>query len=181
MIETCSHKMDKMISNLQEYMENCRHRVMPEDIDPNEIIQKAASDFKNQLDTFKIDLIVDTSAGVSWHMDKYVALRILKHLISNSLAFHDPEKKERKITVRVESNERGSILEVSDNGKGIPGDQQANIFEVFFRGTDNSIGLGMGLFLAKGLAEKMGGIITGKSVVDESTSILVSFQGNSFT
>jgi len=175
MIEACTHKMDKMISTLQEYMVNNQRQLEFEQIDPLELIQNTTSEFKNQLGVCKIDLTTDVGPSTGWNIDRYSAHKILEHLISNSIAFHDPEKKDRKINVRFESNTRGSSLEVSDNGKGIPEDQVARIFDVFYRGTEHSIGLGMGLFLVKSLTEKMGGSISCKSTIMEGTAILVSF------
>jgi signal transduction histidine kinase len=175
MIEACTHEMDKRLSTLRQYMVNDQHTLVFETIDPLELIQKAKSEFRNQLGVCKIDLVADTGPAPLWTIDKYCALRILEHLISNSIAFHDPEKKESKIIVRVESNDRGSVLEVSDNGKGIPEDQQARIFDVFYRATEDSIGPGMGLFLAQSLTEKMGGRITCTSTLHLGTTIRVSF------
>ena len=175
MIEACTDEMDKRLSTLRQYMVNDQHTLVFETIDPLELIQKAKSEFKNQLGVCKIDLVADTGPAPSWTIDKYCALRILEHLISNSIAFHDPEKKESKIIVRVESNDSGSVLEVSDNGKGIPEDQQTRIFDVFYRATEDSIGPGMGLFLAQSLTEKMGGCITSTSTLHLGTTIRVSF------
>ena len=175
MIEACTHEMNKRLSTLREYMVNDQHQLVFEQIDPHELIQKATDEFKNQLGVCKIDLVADVEPSALWNIDKNSVLKIFELLISNSIAFHDPEKKERKIIVRVESNDRGSVLEVSDNGKGIPEDQQARIFDVFYRGTEDSIGLGMGLFLAQSLTEKMGGVISCKSTVNEGTTIRISF------
>ncbi len=175
MIEACTHAMDKRISTLQEYLENNQRQLVFEQLDPHQLIQKVIDEFKNQLDAYKIQLIADVLPATGWNMDKYSAVKILKHLISNSIAFHDPEKKERKIIIRVELSESGSILEVYDNGKGIHEEQQKRIFDVFYRGTENTIGLGMGLFLTKSLAENMGGSISCTSKLNEGTSIIVSF------
>jgi len=175
MIEVCTHEMDKRLSTLRQYMVNDQHTLVFETIDPLELIQKAKSEFKNQLGVCKIDLVADAGPAPWWTIDKYCALKILEHLISNSIAFHDAEKKERTIVVKVESNDLGSTLEVSDNGKGIPEHQQARIFDVFYRATEDSIAPGMGLFLAQSLAEKMGGRITCTSTLHLGTTIRVSF------
>jgi len=47
------------------------------------------------------------------------------------------------------------VLEVEDDGKGISPDLQARLFEPFVSGRTE--GLGLGLFLAKDLIERMNG------------------------
>jgi signal transduction histidine kinase len=174
MIEACTHEMDKRISKLQEYMVNNLRPLRTEKFSALDLIQEIRTEFKNQLGASNIELISDAEPSTMCSTDKHGTLTILKYLISNSIAFHDPEKKEKKITVKVESNEHGCVFEVKDNGKGIPEDQQPRVFDVFFRGTEKSIGLGMGLFLAQSMAENLGASISCQSEIKVGTSMRVS-------
>ena len=176
MIGTCTHKMDKLISTLQQYMINDQRQLVVEAVNPEELIGQVVHDYVNQLDACGIVLETDVSGEMSWTMDKQGTCEILKHLIANAIAYHDDTKTEKKIIIRLKSGEQGSLLEVIDNGKGIAADQQKRIFDVFFKGTSDSIGEGMGLFLVKGLAEKMGGELSCTSVINAGTSIRLSFK-----
>jgi signal transduction histidine kinase len=167
--------MGKRISKLQEYLINNVSPLFIELVDPDDLIGEVKDEFKNQLDTFSIALVSDIRISSLWPVDKQAVSSILKYLVSNSIAFHDPEKKEKKIVVRIDFNLTGSILEVQDNGLGIREEQQSRIFDVFFRGTEDTIGPGMGLFLAKSLVDKMGGTIRCRSTRQEGTSMLISF------
>ena len=53
------------------------------------------------------------------------------------------------------------IIEVEDTGKGIPPDEQSRVFERFYRGSSamEDEGFGLGLAIAKGMVEVMGGKI----------------------
>ena len=66
--------------------------------------------------------------------------------------------------VRVEDEDDGATLEVSDIGIGIPEDQQPLVFERFYRTdrsrTDGSVGLGPSI--ARQIAEAHGGEIHAK-------------------
>ena len=70
-------------------------------------------------------------------------------------------------------------LSVSDTGTGIGigEDDQARLFERFFRArnaADNSIpGTGLGLAISKGIVDAHGGTLTVESVLDEGTAITV--------
>jgi len=48
---------------------------------------------------------------------------------------------------------------VVDHGTGVPGDLKERIFEPFLRLDERSSGVGLGLAVAKGFAEAMGGTI----------------------
>jgi signal transduction histidine kinase len=65
--------------------------------------------------------------------------------------------------VRVTRSNGVAVLEVSDTGPGIPLDEQARLFERFFRArsaTENATpGTGLGLSIAKAITEAHGGSI----------------------
>ena len=68
-------------------------------------------------------------------------------------------------------------IRVADRGPGIPADEQAHIFEPFFRGRralqDQIHGTGLGLNLAKKIVEAHGGSIQVKSAVAKGTEFIV--------
>ena len=49
------------------------------------------------------------------------------------------------------------LLEVTDDGPGVPAEWRDRIFEPFVRADDSSRGAGVGLFAARHLARAMGG------------------------
>jgi signal transduction histidine kinase len=63
--------------------------------------------------------------------------------------------------VRVERRELSARITVSDEGPGIPADEQPRIFEKFYRldpGQRSGVaGTGLGLYIARELADRMGG------------------------
>jgi two-component system sensor histidine kinase KdpD len=51
------------------------------------------------------------------------------------------------------------VVEVVDHGPGVPDRLKARIFEPFQRFDDKKVGVGLGLAVAKGFTEAMGGAI----------------------
>ncbi|MBL9051065.1 MAG: response regulator [Tabrizicola sp.] len=49
------------------------------------------------------------------------------------------------------------VIDVSDEGEGIPEELRERIFEPFFRGSGESPGVGLGLAISRALAQQMGG------------------------
>jgi len=82
--------------------------------------------------------------------------RVLANLFSNALR-HSPQDSPPALLAR-EAGDR-VVLEVVDHGAGVPGDLQERIFEPFLRLEERSPGVGLGLAVAKGFAEAMGGTI----------------------
>ena len=64
-------------------------------------------------------------------------------------------------------------LEVSDRGQGIGRHNMPHIFEPFFSSDDNAQGAGLGLAIARELAETMRGELTVRSATGSTTFSLV--------
>jgi two-component system NtrC family sensor kinase len=85
--------------------------------------------------------------------------RMVANLIENSIKFTPPMGR-INVSCRAESGQL--ILEVSDNGPGIPLADQSHIFDKFYRGSNLSLvtsGTGLGLSIVKSIVEKHHGRI----------------------
>ena len=96
---------------------------------------------------------------------------IITNLIGNAMKFTPPGG---RIDVRVIYNEAGASVEVADTGPGISKEQQDLIFERFHQ-TDSSErrqagGVGIGLSLARELAQLHGGSVTVESKLGEGST-----------
>jgi signal transduction histidine kinase len=84
--------------------------------------------------------------------------QILHILLDNALKY---TPKGGQISLRGQAADGLLQIDVVDNGPGIPGAEQEKIFQKFFRGEDERIrdypGLGLNLYIARGLAELQGG------------------------
>jgi two-component system sensor histidine kinase KdpD len=82
--------------------------------------------------------------------------RVLANLFSNALR-HSPSELRPMLRAR-EDGDR-VVLDVVDHGSGVPSGLKERIFEPFARLDERSPGVGLGLAVAKGFAEAMGGTI----------------------
>jgi PAS domain S-box-containing protein len=103
---------------------------------------------------------------------------LITNLVSNAMdacRFHVPaDDRQHQITVRSHHDERGDVvIEVQDNGPGIPDDVSHKVFENFFS-TKGTEGTGLGLLVVQKVAEEHGGSVTFDTGVDRGTTFTVT-------
>jgi PAS domain S-box-containing protein len=110
--------------------------------------------------------------NIAW-FDKQMIRNILLNLISNAIKF-SPENK----TIGLKTNVTGDKIEieVSDQGMGIPKEEQEHLFERFFRAKNatNIQGTGLGLNIVVKYLEAMKGKINFKSELNKGTTFYLS-------
>jgi len=82
--------------------------------------------------------------------------QVLGNLIDNAVKYSDAGS---SVEVSARRAARGVRVEVRDHGPGIPLEQQTLIFEKFGRAKGNRPGTGLGLFIARSIAEAHGGTL----------------------
>lgn len=86
--------------------------------------------------------------------------RLLRRLIRNLLENAKKHGGGNAIEISVEPAPNGARLRVSDHGPGVPEDERERIFDPFFRSetrTEESGGVGLGLYLVRQIARRHGG------------------------
>jgi signal transduction histidine kinase len=91
----------------------------------------------------------------------------LSNLIANAIKYSDPGKERRWVEVRAkvrspdDGAEAQTIVEVRDNGLGVPEEKRSRLFERFFRAHEDALdgidGTGLGLSIVRETAASMGG------------------------
>ena len=96
--------------------------------------------------------------------------QVLRILLDNALV-HTPEGTGVQVSA---ARANGHVrLEVSDRGLGIKRQNMPHIFEPFFSSDDEAQGAGLGLAIARELAERMDGELTVRSIPGATTFSLV--------
>jgi len=89
--------------------------------------------------------------------------QILRVLLANALKYTDAGAVHVRVSWRTAQAQL--ILDVADTGPGIPAEAQKAIFRAFFRAHQDSAGTGLGLWIARRWAHRMGGVLVAESPV----------------
>jgi two-component system, OmpR family, phosphate regulon sensor histidine kinase PhoR len=100
--------------------------------------------------------------------------RIVVNLASNALKYSSDEV---RLSLRREAG--AVVLQIADRGVGISPDDQARVFERYFRAVGNRRpeGLGLGLYITRLLVEAQGGRIEVESRLGQGSTFRVLFPG----
>lgn len=98
--------------------------------------------------------------------------QMIDNLVGNAIKYA-PEDGEIGISIRSEANQ--VILQVSDNGPGIPRDEQGRIFDKFYRGSNvaETKGTGLGLAIVKSIVDSHHGRVWVESILGRGASFCV--------
>jgi len=99
---------------------------------------------------------------------------IFNNLVSNAIKYADFSKPEQWIRIRSYRKDQHCVIEIEDNGLGIPPEQKSNIFNKYFKSGINKKSMGLGLYFTKQAIEEMQGTISVRSLMGIGTSFIVS-------
>ncbi len=148
-------------------------KIVARPLDISSSITGCIHQLKPLADTKKISVEAQIAPDIPGMMgDPEHLQRVLINLLNNAIKFSDPES---KVVLRVVSNKNRTKLNfsVSDNGPGIPEDEQSLIFNKYYRARgvrDHMDGVGLGLNISKNIVEFHKGTIWVKSTVGHGST-----------
>jgi two-component system cell cycle sensor histidine kinase/response regulator CckA len=94
------------------------------------------------------------------HADENRLVQIFVNLVLNAADALPPDGAERnRITIRNRLEGGQAIVEVADNGPGVPAELRDRVFDPFYTTKPVGEGTGLGLFVTRNLVEALGGTI----------------------
>ena len=150
----------RLVSILQELEQVTRFRNSAnhyEVVDIRQLTQDIFDTLKHQSPgdefVFETDIVLKRSVV----MDPKLVNAILLNLIGNGYKYRNHQIKPNYVRVVVRDRGEEIMIRVEDNGVGIPDKLKPKVFEMFYRGHQDSKGSGLGLYIVKNAVEKLGG------------------------
>ena len=184
-VETISVECDRQIDlvlNLLDVsrLEDGAFRLSPAKIDAAELIRSCVTSetIAAERRKHKLEIAPGTENVPPIYADAKALRRVITNLIENAIKYTPDDG---RIIVSADTQRDHVAISVTDNGHGIRTEDVPMLFEKFHRGkpTDASAGMpddaevsgvGLGLFLARNVTERMGGRITVQTEVGHGST-----------
>lgn len=103
---------------------------------------------------------------------------VIEQLVSNAIKYTAKPNEQGQVAFTIRQDGPDTLLEIADNGIGIPAEDLGRVFSPFFTGTNGRAypqSTGMGLYLAKESCRRLGHQITLASRPHEGTTVILRF------
>lgn len=170
-IETSAAKLNQRIDDLLRVArsETGELALEPCEVALSALMDTVVRDIQPEIDSANMQLDVTDFPETSLHCDPNWMRQVLLSLLRNAIR-HARDGKALSLSGALE--DRVILLQLTDNGPGIPESAQARIFERFVQGgAANSQGFGVGLALARWVVEAHDGSISITSPVPGNLAI----------
>lgn len=160
-IDKISILFDELVkmSRLENHMIN----IVPQRVGMKETIAQAVNQVYKKAYQKNIELQVEMEQDYEVVHDRTWTVEALVNVLDNAIKYSPRDK---KVILRVQRLSMNLLIEIEDEGIGIPPEELHKVFQRFYRGTEAAKfateGAGVGLSLARSIMEQQGGTITAK-------------------
>ncbi len=175
-VRETANNLDKMLVKLQSISDVGAQELVYKEVMLKEIFDTVCDAFKEQLVGKGIKTSSDINLQGAFLSYPAMIKIIIDNLVENAISFsgtHDPF-----IKLKASEENDSVVLAIIDNGQGIDQQYQDRIFEMYFRGNEQSKGNGLGLFIVKKSVEKLGGKIAFTSEYTKGSTFTITLPRN---
>jgi ligand-binding sensor domain-containing protein/signal transduction histidine kinase len=170
-IEKTSTRMLRLLKRLDETSSLFRAQRTLEIINVDDLIQNIKTSIEELNTNNIVQIVFENKINRVFTSDIALLKCIIANLMENSIVFRNDKQPYAKCVLSIEHEQL--IINVIDNGTGIPLSVIDRISNMFFRGSEKSIGNGLGLFMVNKALEILEGSMEINSEPNVMTTITV--------
>jgi len=178
MQENCVNKLDLHIQQIIHLSKNIKTESQLQLIDFRFMLKDIFEELSYFEQANNVHKIIRIGGIAEFYSDTYRIQTILNNLISNSFKYYRISDGRPTIEIDIHVSLKSTTILIKDNGAGIPEEKLPNIFDMFYRASNQSKGSGLGLYIVKEMVEKLNGTISVKSKLNVYTQFIIELPNN---
>jgi len=163
--------LDKMLHKLQSISDVGSQQMVFKEVFLKELIEEVLDGFTKIIQQKKIAISLDINEQTFLVSYPAMVRIIIENIIENAIHFAGFDGP--FVAIKAFVSKDLAVIEVLDNGQGIMEEYKSRIFEMYFRANEHSKGNGLGLYIARKAAEKLGGRIYFNSKYGSGSSFTI--------
>lgn len=170
-------RLDALINNLliSSQLDGQQYSTTKEEIDFSRLTADVAQQFSGRYPQRNLQQQIEENVEITG--DPLLLKLLISNLLENANKY---SPKEKPIALSLKQQPKRTLLQVADEGAGIPATEKKNIFQKFYRigseKTRRTQGTGLGLYLCKKIAEDHGAIIHLQNNQPQGSKFIVEFK-----
>jgi len=181
-VKTCETQIDNLssiITNMSGLIDAEKDvgELHMTNVDLSVLVRQIVAGLKAQFDQKSVELAALNHNKITVHTDPYLLSQAVYNLLTNAYKFTPSGG---RVTIAYEVIDKALVISVRDTGVGIPAEEQARVFEAYYRGKNavHTSGEGIGLYLVKENLQQIGGKIELESAPGKGSTFKISIPVN---
>ena len=170
-----AERLEALVRDLLDLSRVERGTLHVEPVDLVGLAKEVIGAYADRAEERRIKLRTELQPGVTVRGDRAQLGLLLSNLVDNALRYTHGRG---TVWVRLDGNEGRVVLQVADNGEGIPSSELPRIFERFYRvdkaRARQTGGTGLGLAIVRHVAEAHGGTVAVDSELGHGSTFIVT-------
>jgi PAS domain S-box-containing protein len=157
LMDRAANRLDRILVDLIEATQVKQGAVEYGELKVQAFVQQVIESLSGRPNFDKMAFELDIDPALKVVTDQKYFLSIVQNFIDNSIKYRNPSQSPCKSQICIREEGPNILISVKDNGLGIAEDVRHRVFDMFFRGTKEATGSGLGLYIVQQSAEKLGG------------------------
>lgn len=151
-------EMNCILNALGSFAQASLDPVVYDDVNVRTLISMVLDSLQKEPGFADVAFTIDVEASLVIRADKQKLYLLVRNIVKNAIDFRT-RTQAAKVMLAMHTQHDVFTFVCEDNGVGIDDYVKPKIFTMFYRGSDLSVGSGLGLYIAKQVAQRMDGVI----------------------
>jgi PAS domain S-box-containing protein len=164
-------RIKQIVADLKNYVRD-NTADLTQSVDINEVLKSAVSLLSNMIKKSTNQFTIEYDKNIPLLKGNFQRLeQVMINLIQNACQALPDSKKGLFVSVKFDKERSNIVVNVSDEGMGIPPETLMNVTDPFFTTKHDSGGVGLGLSISSKIVEEHGGSMAFKSEIGAGTTV----------